>query len=103
MTPEERSAEFLHRCARANRKGRAKLKAEGVALAEEVHRAGVDLCMSRATEHSPRISVLFRLAAKVALFAHGSGSPELSRFEYALQSDPDGLAEYERLRASTEG
>lgn len=102
MTPEERAIDFIDRYVGANRKRRARLKAEGVALAVEVHRAGVDLCMSRATEHSPRIRVLFRLAAKVALCAHGSGSPELSRFEYDLSGDPDGLAEYERLRASTE-
>jgi hypothetical protein len=100
---EQQAAGYIDRYLGAKGKGRTKLRSEGVILASEVHRAGVDLCMSRATEFSPRIKVLFRLAAKVALLAHGSGSPELARFEFSLRSDPDGLAEYERSRDGNEG
>lgn len=100
MTPEQRGQSLLERLRGANRSRRAKLADDARALASQLHREGVDLCMSKATEHSPRIRVLFRLASQLAVYGFGPDAPELGRFRQGLSGDATGRARFDALRKS---
>jgi hypothetical protein len=99
MTLEQRGQALLDRALSANAKRRAHLASDARALANSLHREGVGLCMDKATEFSPRIRVLFRLASKLAAIGYGPDAPELKRFERGLQGDDAGQAQLQRLRA----
>ncbi len=99
MTPEEKARAFVGNYVDGNRKTRNRLKRQAADLARHTHVAGVDLCMSKATEYSPRIRVLFRLAAQVALIAHGRESDKSERYLWDLRNDEEGRAQLARLEA----
>lgn len=99
-TPEARAEAFLRRFQDASPRARESLRSEAASLARSVHTAGVDLCHSRATEHSPRIGVLFLAAAKLEAASRAPGDETPLRFRRDVERDPAQLAEYEAFVAS---
>ncbi|MCO4770275.1 MAG: hypothetical protein KDA24_09620 [Deltaproteobacteria bacterium] len=79
--PEHRARTFLEEYRAGDARRRRAMRSEAAGLARSTHRAGVDLCMSKATEFSPRIKVLFGLAAKLAVLADDIKGDELARFQ----------------------
>lgn len=102
MTPEERAQQLLGELGAASLAEVERRRPEARALAEEVKRAGVDLCYSRATEHSPRIGVLFLAAAKLARIGFADDERP-AHFERDLRRDPEALAEIERFAETLPG
>lgn len=99
MTPEERAQQLLSELEAASSAELERRRPEAQALAEAVKREGIDLCHSRATEHSPRIGVLFLAAAKLARIGFADGDRP-AHFERDLARDPDAQAELERFTAA---
>ncbi len=93
--PEDRAQAFIDDFLGTSKKRRAKLRWEAGQLAKQTHVHGVDLCMAKATEFSPRIKVLFLAAAKLALMGQVN---DLARYERDIRNHRDGLASYETLR-----
>jgi hypothetical protein len=96
--PEDRAQAFIDEFLGASKNRRAKLRWEAGRLAEQTHVHGVDLCMSKATEFSPRIGVLFLAAAKLALM--GQVKDKMERYERDIRNHPQAVASYEKLRKS---
>ena len=52
-----------------------------LSLARQLRSKAIDLSCNKATEFSPDVLTLHLLAAKVALIAHGTATPELGVYE----------------------
>ncbi len=93
--PEHRAQAFIDQFLGASKQRRARLRHEAAQLAARTHRHGVDLCMSKATEFSPRIKVLFLAAAKLALMGQ---VPDIARYERDIRHYAEAVDGYEQLR-----
>jgi len=102
MTPEERARRLLAELEAASPDERERRRGEARQLAESAKREGIDLCYSRATEHSPRIGVLFLAAAKLALIAYEDDARP-AHYERDIARDPDARAEYDRFARALAG
>jgi len=103
MTPEQRAEAFVDSYFGTSPRSRRTHRADGITLAKQLRRAGIDLCMSRATEFSPRIKVLFLAAAKVAVLSHDPGAPELAPYMKDIERDDRAKAAVEKLRKRAGG
>ena len=100
---------FISRFLAAGEKERAELKAAGVQLADRLSRRAIDLSYAKATEFSPKISLYFLLAAKVALLTHWPDSEAVAPFERPIRNYANYAStrllgeEYESFRAAYTG
>ncbi|MEM9071214.1 MAG: hypothetical protein AAGE52_22070 [Myxococcota bacterium] len=93
----EEKAEALIRELAASPEARTTRRAESRSLAEDLRAAAIDLCMSRATEFSPRIGLLFLYAAKVAALAYLPDSEIPAEYLRDLRHSPDHQETFERF------
>jgi len=96
---EERTHRLLTELESAAPAERERRRDEARTLAEAVKRAGIDLCHSRATEHSPRIGELFLAAAKLARVGYDD-TDRPTHFERDVARAPESQAEFERFVAA---
>jgi hypothetical protein len=107
--PEARGEAFIARFMAADGPTRERMRAGGVALAEELRSRAVGLAYSRATEFSPALPLCHMLAAKVALLVHGPDSERLRGFEADIACFRDArstkvlILDFDRFRATFAG
>ena len=99
MSSEQRAIDLVRNFLASKGRRDAHLKHEAKTLAETVHRGGVDLCMDRATEFSPRIGELFTLAAQLALIAYGAGSDKVDAYKKDLPKSDESVRAFDHTAA----
>ncbi len=94
----ERLLAELEAAPKAEREAR---RDEARQLAEAVKSEAIDLCHSRATEHSERIGDLFLAAAKLAYVGYVD-EMRPAHFERDIDRDPVAQADYARFIAAVD-
>ena len=103
---EERAKLFLSEYLLCPIEHRDGLKDEVAEIAQMLQREAIGLCMSRATEFSPKIELDFLLSAKIAYLVYGSQSSQLAVYEkdvyYYKNFDPPSwiVKDYDEFKQS---